>query len=136
MTVETKISANVKQAVPFFGVSNMEESLRYYIDGLGFMMVHKWIDEGKLRWCWLQLGEAALMLEEFRREGRVGVCVSICFMCQDALEIYRELTAHHIPVQRPFVGNGLWVTNTSDPDGYRLSFKSPTTEPEDTVFAG
>ena len=144
MTVETKIAANLKQAVPFFGVSNMEESLRYYIDGLGFKMVHKWIDEGKLRWCWLQLGEAALMLQEFRREGhdswkpegKVGVGVSICFMCQDALEIYRELTAHHIPVQRPFVGNGLWVTNTSDPDGYRLSFESPTTEPEDTVFAG
>jgi len=29
---------NVKQAVPFFHVSNMEESLRFYVDGLSFEM--------------------------------------------------------------------------------------------------
>ncbi len=26
---------NVRQAVPFFSVSNMEESIRFYVDGLG-----------------------------------------------------------------------------------------------------
>ncbi len=36
MSVEKKTEANVKQAVPFFGVSNMEESLRFYVEGLGF----------------------------------------------------------------------------------------------------
>jgi catechol 2,3-dioxygenase-like lactoylglutathione lyase family enzyme len=30
---------NVKQAVPFFLVSNLEESIRYYIGGLGFESV-------------------------------------------------------------------------------------------------
>ena len=29
MSVETMTSANVKQAVPFFGVTNMEASLRF-----------------------------------------------------------------------------------------------------------
>jgi catechol 2,3-dioxygenase-like lactoylglutathione lyase family enzyme len=52
MNVET----NVKQVVPFFGVSDIEESLRYYVDGLGFQMTSKWVDEGKLRWCWLEYG--------------------------------------------------------------------------------
>lgn len=56
MKLETKTETNVKQAVPFFSVSNMEESVRYYVDGLGFEMTHKWIDDGKLRWCWLQQG--------------------------------------------------------------------------------
>ena len=51
MSVEKKTQTNVKQAVPFFHVSNMEESLRFYVDGLGFEMTRKWIDEGKLRWC-------------------------------------------------------------------------------------
>ena len=60
---------NVHQAVPFFAVSDMEASLRYYVDGLGFDMMRKWIDEGKLRWCWLQRGGAALMLQEYRTEG-------------------------------------------------------------------
>jgi hypothetical protein len=29
-------AANVRQAVPFFAVSSMEASLRYYVDGLGW----------------------------------------------------------------------------------------------------
>jgi len=43
---------NVRQAVPFFGVRSMEASLRFYVDGLGFRMTNKWIDEGRLRWCY------------------------------------------------------------------------------------
>ena len=47
MTITSHSIANVKQAVPFFWVKNIEESLRYYVDGLGFEMTHKWIDDGK-----------------------------------------------------------------------------------------
>ena len=58
----TKSETNIKQAVPFFAVSNMEDSLRFYVDGLGFEMTHNWIDEGTVRWCMLQREGAALML--------------------------------------------------------------------------
>ena len=44
---EIKTAATVKQAAPFFGVTNREASLRYYIDGLGFEMTHKWIVDGE-----------------------------------------------------------------------------------------
>src|ERR1700680_2402171 len=108
MNQETKTETNVKQAVPFFRVSNIQESLRYYVDGLGFEMTKKWIDEGKLRWCWLELGGAALMLQEFRREGhdswqpegKLGEGVSICFICEDALTIYREATERGVQASR------------------------------------
>ena len=134
---------NVKQAVPFFGVSNIEASLRFYVDGLGFEMTRQWIDEGKLRWCWLQLDGAAVMLQEFRKEGhnswrpegKVGEGVTICFFCEDALTIYRELISRGIKASRPFVGNGLWVTSVTDPDGYGLDFESPTDVPEDTAYS-
>jgi catechol 2,3-dioxygenase-like lactoylglutathione lyase family enzyme len=134
---------NVKQAVPFFAVSNLEASRRYYVDGLGFEMTNKWIDEGKLRWCWLQRGGAALMLQEFKKEGhdswvpegKVGVGVSICFICEDALAIYREVTSREIQASRPFVGNGMWVTSLSDPDGYRIEFESYTDVPEGTEYS-
>jgi hypothetical protein len=33
MATETKVEANVQQAVPFFRVSNMEASLRFYVEG-------------------------------------------------------------------------------------------------------
>ena len=43
-TSETKTETNVKQAVPFFGVKNIEESVRYYVAGLGFEMTRELID--------------------------------------------------------------------------------------------
>jgi catechol 2,3-dioxygenase-like lactoylglutathione lyase family enzyme len=35
--------------VPFFWVHDMERSVRFYVDGLGFEMTKEW-NEGKLRW--------------------------------------------------------------------------------------
>lgn len=132
--------ANVQQAVPMFGVASMDASLRFYVDGLGFEMKNKWIDEGTLRWCWLELGEAALMLQEYRPglkpPGTLGEGVSINFTCKDALQIYHEITARGITTKRPFVGNRMWVVSLSDPDGYSLNFESYTDVAEDTEYSG
>lgn len=84
------------------------------------------------------------MLQEYRRDGRIagapegklGLGVSICLFCDDAVGIYQELISRGIEAQRPFVGNGLWVTTVVDPDGYRLDFESPTDVPEETVWVG
>jgi lactoylglutathione lyase len=143
MSLEPTTEANIEQVVPFFWVSNIEDSVRYYVDGLGFRMTKKWIHEGKLRWCWMERGGAALMLQEFwkeghhagRPEGKLGQGMSVCFQCKDALAFYREVTARGIQAQRPFVGNAMWVTGLSAPDGYQLSFESPTDAPEETVFS-
>jgi lactoylglutathione lyase len=130
---------NVQQAVPFFMVSNLEASLRFYVEGLGFTMTRQWIDEGKLRWCWLQLGNAALMLQEYRPSKipttKRGEGMSICFQCKDALVIYHDALAHSLHPREPFVGNALWVTSFTDPDGYKLDFESPTDVPEDTIYS-
>jgi catechol 2,3-dioxygenase-like lactoylglutathione lyase family enzyme len=143
MTIPSTTSANVKQAVPFFGVTNMEASLQFYVDGLGFKMKHWWIPEragnnpeGRIRWCWLQRGDAALMLQEFLPERRpketLGTGTSVCFMCEDALALYREFKSRGIQARkRPFVGNRLWVVPLADPDGYRIEFESPTDAPEE-----
>ncbi|MDX1942607.1 MAG: VOC family protein [Saprospiraceae bacterium] len=139
MMPETVNKVNIKQAVPFFNVRNMETSLRFYTDGLGFEMKNHWIDEGKLRWCWLQLGEASIMLQEYKDswipKEKVGIGVSICFICEDALIIYHEAIARGLPASKPFVGNGMWVTTIPDPDGYRLEFESYTDVPEGTELS-
>ena len=72
MSLETKTNTNVKQAVPFFRVSNLES---------------------------------------------------------------REVRSRGIQASTPFVGNGMWVTSLSDPDGYRIEFESYTDVPEETEFS-
>jgi catechol 2,3-dioxygenase-like lactoylglutathione lyase family enzyme len=134
--------SNLQQAVPFFAVSNMENSLRFYVDGLGFEVSDKWIDAGTVRWCRLRRGGAALMLQDFRRDGGkswspdgpLGLGVSIMFICSDALSIYHEFTARGLKPSLPFVGNGMWVTSLRDPDGYSVEFESQTDAPEDSTF--
>lgn len=144
MPIEPNQTPNVKQAVPFFNVTNIEASLLFYVEGLGFVLTNKWAPEGRIRWCWLELDDVAIMLQEYWRDGQpggapdgpLGQGVSICFTCADALAIYHELISRGVAAQRPYVGNGLWVTSVTDPDGYRLDFESPTEEPEDSIYAG
>jgi lactoylglutathione lyase len=136
--------ANVLRAVPFFMVSSMEASLAFYRDGLGFVMTRDWIKEGRRMWCWLELGGAALMLQELEPKrlhpgtagGRAGVGVSVYFICRDALELYRQFRARGVPARRPFVGNGMWVTSLKDPDGYDIHFESLTDAVEESEYTG
>lgn len=137
--VEAKTAANVEEAVPFFGIANMETSLRFYVEGLGFEMTQKWIVDGRIRWCRLMHGGAAIMLQEFLQErmpsGTLGEGMSVSFNCKDSLAIYREAKVRGLQVQRPFVGNAMWVVNLSDPDGHRISFQSPTDAPEESELS-
>jgi lactoylglutathione lyase len=142
MSLESNSDINIKQAVPFLGVSEIETSIRFYVDGLGFKMTNQWVYKEQIRWCWLQRDDAALMLQEFWKEGphtnlpseKLGVGVSICFICMDALALYHEFTQKGITASKPFVGNGMWVTSLKDPDGYDLQFESYTDVPEETEY--
>jgi lactoylglutathione lyase len=131
---------NVTQTVPLLGVKDMEASLRFYVDGLGFEMTNKWTPEGKIRWCWLQLGGAAIMLQEFTNnrlpDAKLGHGVSINFQCRDALAIFHDVKSRGIQVKTPFVGNNMWVTGMRDPDGYAIYFHSLTDVPEETEYQG
>jgi len=132
-------AANLKQAVPFLWVTDLERSLRFYVDGLGFALKNKWEPEGRIRWCWLTRGGASIMLQEYlpgrRPEGTLGQGVSLCFQCEDAVALYREFRSRGIEVKEPSVGNSMWVTVFTDPDGYNLDFESMTDVAEDTKLS-
>ena len=61
--------------------------------------------------------------------------MSLYFICEDAVGVYHEARARGIEASEPQVGNSMWVTGLSDPDGYRLYFESPTETLEDTKLS-
>jgi predicted lactoylglutathione lyase len=138
MDANIPIKQNIKQAVPFFMITEMERSLKFYVDGLGFEIKNKWTPFGKIEWCWLQREGAAIMLQEYRKkqdDGNQGKGVSICFQCEDALSLYHEFNSKGLKPNEPFVGNGMWAMKINDPDGYVLHFESPTDVPEETKYS-
>ena len=139
MSSISKPGSNVRQAVPFFMVKDMDSSINFYTKGLGFSMTESWIDNDKIKWCWLTLGDAALMLQEYNEgklpKGTLGEGVEIFFICEDALAIYTQITSNSILASEPFVGNKMWVVQVKDPDGYKISFESFTDVPEETKYS-
>lgn len=130
---------NLKQAVPFFMVTNMDRSIKFYTEGLGFEIRFEWKPEGRIEWCWLAREGVALMLQEYRADRvpkeKLGEGISICFVCEDALQLYKEFVEKGLSPNEPFVGNQMWVTSVKDPDGYKLDFESNTDVKEETVYS-
>lgn len=144
MTTATVTGHNVMAVVPLLMVTDMEKSLAFYIDGLGFTIRNRWIPDGRLRWCWMSLGGAALMLQEavestrerMAAAGTLGNGAALYFQCGDALAIYREAAARGMHALRePQVGNFAWEVFFSDPDGYKINFSSPTDVPDETLLS-
>jgi len=130
---------NVQFVTPFFMVTDMARTLRFYLDGLGFTLKHKWLVDNKIRWCWLDLGGASLMLQEYHParvpQNKLGEGASLWFQCLDSVALYREFLSRGLEPKEPFVGNGLWDTHILDPDGYHVHFESPTSVPEETKLS-
>ena len=135
-----ELKPNLKQAVPFFMVTNIDRSLDFYVKGLGFEIKIDWRPEGKIEWCWLEREGVSFMLQEYRKEflpkETLGQGVSICVMCHDSLTLYNEFLQKGLSPQEPFVGNNLWVVQIRDPDNYVLCFESSTDTLEGTKYSG
>jgi lactoylglutathione lyase len=132
------VAADVQVSVSLNMVTNMTRSLAFWIDGLGFALKNKWVVDDKIRWCWLERGTAAIMLQEFgaaqaaKLAGQtLGLGVQIYFQSSDAVALYREFKTRGIDVSDPQVGNGNWEIFLRDPDGYKVAFCSPTDVPEE-----
>src|SRR4051812_48440652 len=109
---------NVTEVVPMVHVSDMPRSLAFYGEGLGFERKLAWPSEEQIRWCWLTLGRASIMLQTFPdgyqpvRPERPPITLS--FICADAIGLYNAALAQGLAASEPQVGNGMWVTSLID----------------------
>ena len=117
----------ITQTVPLFDIADVEKSIAFYVDGLGFELQDKWVEDDVLRWCRVEHGDSALMLQKTQGEPPVnrGPGLTLYFMCEDAKAAREEFKERGVQVGEPFVGNNMGVFYFKDPDGYQLSFESP-----------
>ncbi len=140
MPTAAKRKPNINEVVPFLRVADMSASIHFYVQGLEARIAVRWEPDGELRWCRLELGGSALMLQTFgtglrASANQLGLGVSLAFQCTDAVALYHEFRSRGVEATEPIVGNGLWNTSVRDPDGYVLEFASPTDLPEETVLS-
>lgn len=78
---------NIKETIPFLLVSDMQRSLAFYVNGLGFEIQYQWVPADRIVWCKLRNGSGTLMLQEHHQmtngimegQGKVGIGMSIYF---------------------------------------------------------
>ena len=124
MTTATK-AATVRQVWPLLAVQNIERSLEFYRDRLGFVLNGTAENEGKMFWCRLERGGACLMLQQAEEEDgpaeHRGNGVSFYFVCDDADAIFTELTSRGLKLRAPTVAYyGMKQVVVPEPDGYYL----------------
>ena len=124
---------NLQQTVPLLLVTDIARSAQFYCDGLGFQLLRRWEPEGELAWCWLQQGDAALMLQRATDEDPPpktwGRGLALYFLCDDVDALYSTLSVRNMPATAPATAfYGMRQTHVTDPDGYQLCFEQPTAD--------
>ena len=126
-------ATRIDNLTPLMFVEDVDKSVSFYRDILGFHVTEKWEPHNKLAWCRLERGGSAVMLEQAcdedgPAEGR-GRGVGFFFLCDDACVMHAELRAHGVEVDPPKIAfYGMNQLFLKDPDGYELCFQNPADE--------
>jgi len=114
---------------PLLYVSDINRSVAFYCDKLGFKLIESYRPEDKLCWCRAARGGSALMLQQTSANSEAGPKrgqgVIFYFLCADANAIYAELKLAGLELDPPKVAfYGMNQLSLSDPDGYSLCFQN------------
>jgi catechol 2,3-dioxygenase-like lactoylglutathione lyase family enzyme len=123
----------VHQIWPLLVVRDIDRSVEFYRDRLGFSVVGQAESEGRMYWCRLERGGASIMLQEADdedgpAEGR-GRGITFYFICEDADAVHADLSARGLQLEPPALAYyGMKQVFLPEPDGYSLCFESPTAD--------
>ena len=133
MSESNSVSAfELTQVMPSLTVGDIEASLAYYVDVLGFSVVDRWENEGTLLGASVAAGEVSLMLGQDDwaqgRDRQKGVGFRLyCTTSQDVDRIAAGIKERggelaQEPTDQPWGARDFSVI---DPDGFKLSISGP-----------
>jgi len=114
---------------PLIWVTDMQRSLAFYRDGLGFELVASWELPQGIAWCRLKRGPVSLMLQV--APGDVpspveGQAAELFILCDDARALHAEFVARGIQASEPErMEYDMLQFRVTDPDGYPIWFENP-----------
>ena len=122
-------SLRLRLVTPAMTVNDLQKSIAFYTDGLGFLIEDRWDDKGVLLGVSLKAGTARLMLnqDDFKKgSDRVkGVGQRLWLSTAQDIDALAQrikgkgLTLGQEPVDMPW---GSRVFSLADPDGFVISF--------------
>ena len=123
---------NVRAAVPLLYSADIDRSLGFYCDGLGFTLRERWDPNGELAWCLLAMEGAQLMLQRAEPEDLAALGaghsdVALFFLCRDVDALRERFLARGVDAPPPTVAfYEMRQLTVKDPDGRAIVFEHPT----------
>ena len=127
----------IQYLCPMLEVFDMDRSLTFYVNMLGFKIHQSAGGNDDIGWVWLKLGDVNLMLNtqyekpDRPREpdsNRVAAHhdTTLYFGCPDVDNAYTELRQKGLTISPPEIASyGMKQLYLRDPDGYNLCFQWP-----------
>ncbi len=125
------IRRSIKKLAPLIWVTDIQKSIDFYCQILGFSHQQSWSPHGNLRWCLLDLGPVTLMLQQSNRslDDQHKENIELYVIC-DELELLHQLIlskgGQATPISQPFYKWRQFFV--SDPDGHEICFETPPSD--------
>ena|SRR5450432_1582045 len=131
------MSIEIRGVCPLLAVYDIERSIDFYSDVLGFSVVLKSDPPRELWWALLERGNAELMLNSAHDAGKRPPApdparvashadAALFFGCPDVDSAYADLQSRGIEAEAPFVQPyGMKQLYLKDPDGFSLCLQWP-----------
>ena len=124
-------SLRLREIAPGFTVNDLQKSIAFYVDGLGFTVHERWENQGELQGVMLRAGRCRIGLsqDDFAkgRDRAKGIGMSVWLTTVQELELVVErIKQNGIPLEQelaemPWGGRAFSLV---DPDGFRLTFSN------------
>ena len=129
------MSIELKRFAPMLATGDMQETIAFYRDILGFTLGDTFESSGVISWCEMSLGSATLMFTQHETQTdhpgarEMFGQTAIAFYVDNVEEIYESLTTKDVELSELRVTfYGMKEFELRDPTGYTLLIGEATSE--------